>query len=507
MSDPAPAEQAVALAEGAEAGAAVADLASGAARGAAVTLSGQALRIVLQFAGVVVLARLLRPHDYGLLAVVVVVVGVGEIFRDFGLSNAAIQARTLSTAQRDGLLWVNAAIGLVLTGLAVAVAPLVALVFDADALRPMVQACAVTFAFNGLATQYRADLTRRMRFARLVSCDIAGQAIGLSLGIALAAGGAGYWALVAQLTGQSAATLVALVLVAGWLPGRPRRGAGLGSFLRLGKNLAFSTIVNYASNNLDTVTIALRLGPVPLGVYNRGFSLLMSPLNQLRSPATTVALPVLSRLQDDHARAGEYLKRGQLAFGYTVCATLAITAGGSVPIVRLVLGERWSAVAPVLTFLAIAGASTMLAFVGFWVYVARGLGGQLLRYTMVTAVLQSICVVGGSWWGVNGVAAGFMTAAIIEWPLSLCWLSRLTVIPLGDLLRAAVRITAGGAAAGVASWGVTQLRDDPAAPVNVALCAAAGLAVYALAAALVPAVRRDLGSVAQLARRMAQRSA
>ena len=116
MSEPPPAEQAVALAEGAEAGAAVTDLASGAARGAAVTLSGQALRIVLQFAGVVVLARLLRPHDYGLLAVVVVVVGIGEIFRDFGLSNAAIQARTLSTAQRDVLLWVNAAIGVVLTG-------------------------------------------------------------------------------------------------------------------------------------------------------------------------------------------------------------------------------------------------------------------------------------------------------------------------------------------------------------------------------------------------------
>jgi PST family polysaccharide transporter len=220
-----------------------------------------------------------------------------------------------------------------------------------------------------------------------------------------------------------------------------------------------------------------------------------------------VALPVLSRLQDDHARAGEFIKRGQLAFGYTICAALAITAGGSGPIVQLVLGGRWSAVAPVLTFLAIAGASTMLAFVGFWVYVSRGLGAQLLRYTMATAVLQSVCVVGGSWWGVDGVAAGFMTAAIIEWPLSLCWLSRLTSIPLGDLLRAAARITACGAAAGTAAWGVTQLPADPAAPVNVLFCAAAGVAVYLLAAVLVPAVRRDLRAVALVARKMAARGA
>jgi PST family polysaccharide transporter len=498
-------EQVQAAAADPVAGVEPADLAAGAARGAAVTLSGQALRIALQFAGVVVLARLLRPQDYGLLAIVVVVVTVGEVFRDFGLSTAAISARTLTRAQRDGLLWINAAIGVALSGIAIAVAPLLALIFDQHALRPMVQASAVTFVCNGLATQYRADLTRRMRFGRLVSCDVAGQAIGLTLGIVLAAGGAGYWALVAQLTGQSAATLVALVLLAGWLPGRPRRGAGLRPLLRFGRNLAFSTMLSYAAGNVDTVTIALRFGAGPLGLYNRGFALLMSPLNQLRSPATTVALPVLSRLQDDHARAGEYLKRGQLAFGYTICAALAVTAGGSAPIVRLVLGERWAAVAPVLRFLAIAGASTMLAFVGFWAYVSRGLGAQLLRYTMVTALLQLVCVVGGSWWGVDGVAGGFMVAAIIEWPLSLCWLSRLTVIPLGDLLRGAARITACGAAAGSAAWAATRLSADPAARVNVVLCAAAGGTVYLLAAVLVPAVRRDLRSVALLARRMAGR--
>jgi PST family polysaccharide transporter len=486
-------------------GVAPVDLATGAARGAAVTLTGQALRITLQFTGVVVLARLLRPHDYGLLAIVVVVVTVGEVFRDFGLSNAAIQARTLTPAQRDGLLWVNAAIGLALTGVVIAIAPLLALIFDQHSLRPMVQVSAVTFACNGLATQYRADLTRRMRYARLVSCDVTGQAIGLALGIALAAAGAGYWALVAQLAGQAAGTLVALVLLAGWLPGPPRRNVGLRPLLRFGKNLAFSTMLSYAAGNVDTVTIALRFGAGPLGIYNRGFALLMSPLNQLRSPATAVALPVLSRLQDDTARAGEYIKRGQLAFGYTICAALAVVAGGSAPIVRLVLGDRWTAVSPVLRFLAIAGASTMLAFVGFWVYVSRGLSVQLLRYTMMTAVLQAVCVIGGSWWGVDGVAGGFMVAAIIEWPLSLCWLARITVIPLGDLLRAAARITACGLAAGCAAWAVTQLRADPAERINVLLCAVAGVAVYALAGLLVPAVRRDLQSVGVLARRMAAR--
>jgi PST family polysaccharide transporter len=484
------------------AGAAAVALGVGAARGAAVTVSGQAFRIVLQFAGVVVLARLLGPHDYGLLAIVVVVVGVGEIVRDFGLSNAAIAARTLSIVQRDVLFWVNAAIGVALTGVAIAAAPLIAAGFGQHELRPMVQASAVTFAFNGLATQYRADLTRRMHFARLVASDVVGQAAGLALGIALAAAGAGYWALVAQLAGQAAATLVVLVVLAGWLPGPPRRGADIRNIVHLGKNLTLANIVGYAANNVDTVTIALRLGAVPLGIYNRGFSLLMTPLNQLRSPTTTVALPVLSRLEDDHVRAGEYVKRAQLAFGYTICAGLAIMAGAAVPVVHLVLGSRWAAVAPVLALLAIGGAVTTIAYVGFWVYLSRGLGSQLLRYTTFGAVLQAGCIIGGSTWGINGVAGGFMVASILKWPVSLIWLSRLTHLPLADLLAGAARIVACGSAAGVAAWAVTQVRPDSAAAANVLLCGLAGLAVYALAVALVPSVRRDFAAVKLMIRRM-----
>ena len=133
-------------------------LAQRAARGAGVTLVGQGVRIVLQTATVAVLARLLDPHDYGLLAMVLVIVGIGEIFRDFGLSNAAIQAKTLkSVEQRDALFWVNSVIGLVLTAIVFAGAPLAAWAFGQPNLLHITQVLAFTFIINGLATQYRAD--------------------------------------------------------------------------------------------------------------------------------------------------------------------------------------------------------------------------------------------------------------------------------------------------------------------------------------------------------------
>ncbi|HEX2083580.1 MAG TPA: oligosaccharide flippase family protein, partial [Xanthomonadaceae bacterium] len=85
-----------------------------AAGGALVTMGGQLLKIAVQFGGVVLLARLLTPRDYGLVTMVLAIVCVGEVLRDFGLSSAAIQARHLSRAQRDNLFWINTAIGCVL---------------------------------------------------------------------------------------------------------------------------------------------------------------------------------------------------------------------------------------------------------------------------------------------------------------------------------------------------------------------------------------------------------
>ena len=481
-------------------------LANRAARGAAVTLVGQVARMVLQLGAVVVLARLLAPRDYGLLAMVLVVVGIGEIFRDFGLTNAVLRAPVITPAEQRGLFWVSTAIGFGLSVIVFAGAPLVAAVFGQPPLVAMTRVLSLTFLINGLAAQYRADLTRRLRYAQLAISDVAGQAAGLGVAIALAADGAGRWALVVQQLVALTTMLVLVAAFAGWWPGLPRRRSGVGHFVRLGSNLAATTFVYYIGNNLDTITIGLRFPSSSLGLYNRGFQLLMTPLNQLRVPATDVALPVFARLGDDYARAAEYLKRGQLAFGYTIVPAMAAVVGAAGPIVAVLLGPRWTGVTPILALLAVAAACQTLAYIGFWVYVSRGLATQLFRYTVLTLFLQLVCITVGSIWGVVGVAAGYASAAVLEWPLSLMWLSRLTPIPVGALMAAAGRILgcavpAGAVAAAVAA-GLRSTSEVLAAVVAVV----AVVLAYAVAALVSVTVRSDLRAVGDFTRRMARRS-
>jgi O-antigen/teichoic acid export membrane protein len=473
-----------------------------AARGAAITMIGQGARIVLQLASVVVLARLLTPVDYGLLALVLVVVGIGEIFRDFGLSTAAVQAKHLSRGQQDALFWTNTGLGVTLTVLVFLLAGPIADAWNRPPLFHMLQVLSLTFTINGLSTQYRAHLNRQLSFGWLSISDVGGQAGGLVVGIVCASLGAGYWSLVAQQLAQVFVVLVLLAIGSRWLPHWPRGDRDIRSLVKMGAHFGATQGLYYVMNNLDTVTIGIRFSPTALGVYNRGFQAISTPLNQLRAPATTVAVPVLSRLHDDPKRAGQYLVRGQLALGYTLVAGLAIAAGAARPVVAVLLGSRWTEAVPIVAFLAIAGCMSTLSFVGLWVYLARGMARQLMQYTAVSLVLQLICIVGGSQWGVNGVAAGYAVAAALEWPLSLWWLSRRTEIPLGELTAGATRITVCGTLAGLAAFGISEVGSGWTSILQALVALLAGAAVYGVLALVSTRVRADLVIVAHLARRM-----
>ena len=476
-----------------------------AARGAIVILGAQGVRIVVQVLSVVVLSRLLSPRDYGLIAMVLAVIGVADVFRDLGLSTAAVQARSLTEVQRSNLFWINTALGLALGAAAFAVAPLLSVVYGQPELTDIARVLALTFVLNGIATQYRADLNRRLLFARLAVADIVSPIAGLGAGVAMAMAGAGYWSLVGQQLAQYVVMMVVVVGAGRWLPGRPDRSAPMGGLLRFGWNMVGVQLIGYTAKNVDSLTIGTRFGAESLGVYNRAFQLLMTPLGQLRGPTTQVALPVLASLQDDSRRYAEYLRRGQLALGFSFVAGLGLVVGAATPITEVFLGEQWGSVPPLLRFLALAGIFDTLAFVGYWVYLSRGLTSQLLRYASFEAAVRLVCILVGSTWGVTGVAAGYALSPALTWPISLWWLSRMAPIPVRDLMAGALRIlvVAGGVAAGSATC--AHLLADRPAWLSLVAAVAGGAAVYGLLCAVLPPLRRDLVSVVDLVRLAARR--
>lgn len=475
-----------------------------AARGAMVTVAAQGVKIMLQVVGVVVLARLLSPGDYGLVAMVTAIIGVAEIFRDFGLSTAAIQAKTLSRAQRDNLFWINTGAGAAFTLLTFFAAPLVALLYHRPELVGLTHVLAFVFVLNGMGTQYRADLTRRLRFSKLATVEIAGPAVALTVAIVAALNGAGFWALAVQQLTLSLVLLIGNGSSAGWIPRLPRR-APMKDLFKFGWQLAGSLFVGYLANNVDSLTIGTRFGANSLGLYNRAFQLLMTPLGQLRAPTTKVALPVLSRLRGDHEGSNTYIQRGQAALGLTLVAGLGVVIGAAEPITSIFLGRQWLSVEPILRLMAAAGTFQSLAYVGMWIYLAHGLTKQLLQYTLISVTIKVACILIGSHWGVIGVAWGYALAPALAWPLSFWWLSTKTFVNVRPLFAGAGRISLLTAMLALGSYAGSELASPWGRWAQLPAGVLAAAIVYALAYLLIPVYRREISGVLEIVHKGLQR--
>lgn len=392
--------------------------------------AGQVVRIVIQFASVLILARLLDPSSFGLIAMVTVVIGIAEVVRDFGLAPAAIQAKSLSTAQRSNLFWINLCIGIFLAITVSLLGRPIGDLYDDERVPGIMYCLSSVFVINAVSTQYRAGLSRELKFGALALSEILGQAAGLLVAVILAMAGAGYWAIVGQQISQAMILAVAVILAGKWWPKPYHRDAPVRNLLSYGSNLLGTQLLVYVSSNIDTFLIGMRYGPNILGFYNRAFQMIVLPLNQINSPATRVALPVLARIQDDRQTFDRYLIKGQVCLSWVVIPVFLFAAINSDAVVDMLLGDGWGVVAPIFTVLAIGGVFQTLSYATYWVFLARGLTGSNLRFALTTRAGMIGLIALGSIWGVSEVAIAYATSLALIWITGLIWIRNAAEAPV-----------------------------------------------------------------------------
>lgn len=483
----------------------MATLGDTAARGAGVVLGTQLARVGLQFASMVVLARLLTPEDFGLVAMVTAVIGIAEMIKDFGLSTAAVQAQDLTDGERTNLFWANLGLGTAAGLAAAAAGPLIVAGYHEPRLGPIVWALSGVFVISGANTQYRSDLMRRMRYRQLATSDIVSQLVAILVAAALAVGGAGLWALVAQQITLAVVALVMNVISVRWLPSWPHRDVPLRRFFRFGGGVLGTHLLAYLMRSVAAMAIGARLGATSLGYYNRAYQLLMTPLQQIDAPMTAVVLPTLSRVADDEEAFPRYVARVQLLACYGTGVLLAVAAGLATPLTLVMFGERWLPVAPVFAVLAMGGVFRTLGTVSYWIFLAKGLTGPQLRQDMLARPVMIVIMLAGLPWGLIGVAYGHLVAFFLYWVVAYLNVGRRTGVAVRPLFVTASRaVLLVSAPAGVAAAAVTGRLELPAL-IELVLGGLAGLAVIAAVAALVRPVRRDLVGVLAVGRRALRR--
>jgi O-antigen/teichoic acid export membrane protein len=408
-------------------------------RGGSARVAALATNFLLRVGSLAVLARLLDPKDFGLLGMVTAFTGVLSLFRDFGLSAAAIQQAEITEEQSSTLFWINILVGAGLTAIAILLAPVVAMLYHEPRLFWITSVVAIGFLINGAGVQHSTILQRQMRFTTLACIDLGSLIISASIAIGAAVAGYGYWALVAMTVSLPLTGTLGLWLASAWIPGAPRRGIGIRSMMRFGGTLTLNGLVLYVASNFEKVLLGRFWGAESLGIYGRAYQLIRIPTDNLNSAVGEVAFSALSRIQDDRSRLRSYFLKGySLVLGFTVSITIACALFAD-DIVLVLLGPKWKEAAPIFRLLA----PTMLIFaitnpLG-WLLNSIGLVGRGLKIALVIAPLMVASYLIGLPYGPKGVAFAYSAVTMLWVVPVIVWAVHGTAISFRDVLRVTTR--------------------------------------------------------------------
>ncbi len=475
--------------------------------GLAWSAAGNAFLYLARFSAAVVLARLLVPADFGLVAMAVAVIGFLQVLTREGFDAALVHRPEADDRALCSAFWGGLALGCALAALGVAAAPWVAAFYGEPGVAPLVRILSLHFVLDSLGLVPRALLRRSLDFRAITLVDGSAHASAGLLAIALALVGFGVWSLAAQSLLAGALAAAAYWGRTIWRPRAAPDLAALRELVGYSRNVWASNTLGYAVRNLDDVLIGRFLGPVALGLYGRAYRLMLLPLRTVSDTCTQVMFPSLSALRGDRERVRAIYLRMVAAIA-TVSAPLAVGLFVVADdLVLALLGSSWAETIPLVRILCLLGLTqSVLSTVGI-VYRSQGRPDLELRVGLVLKAVLVVGIVSGLPWGVTGVAAGYAAASLVN-TLPCAWFpGRLIGVGLGDFGRA-VRGPIGCALVmGAAVFALRQALPTSWLPVaRLPLEVACGALVYA---ALVMALRlpaaREMAELWRRRRGAAQR--
>lgn len=403
-------------------------------RGGGLTLVSQGAKVLVQLTSTVVLARLLSPEEFGLVAMVIAVTTFAGIFRDLGLSAAAIQRKDLTADQQSNLFWLNIIVGAILTLLISAISPLVVWFYGREELLWVTIALSLNFVISSVGAQHSAHIIREMKFGTKAAIDIIVALVTLVGTVFFAYIGLSYWALVWGRLIGAALNVLLFCCFSGFRPSLPSMGTEMRELINFGAHVTSSGFINYFSRNLDNVLIGKFIGAEALGVYGRAYQLMMFPIINLRAPIQAVAFPAMSRLEptSDDFRA-YYSQIVRVLAWLTMPAMMCIFLCAS-DLVHIVLGESWAAVVPIISTLALVGFIQPVSSLRGLVMLSAGYVKRQLKANLFTAIIVCIAFLIGLKWGTVGVAGAYAAAVfLIAIPMHVYCCSG-TAVTLSDFI-------------------------------------------------------------------------
>ena len=394
----------------------------------------------VQFLIAVILARLLLPEQFGLIAMLTIFMAVAQSLVNSGFGSALIQKQDANHLDECSIFFFTILVGFLVTGILFLSAPWIAAFYQVSHLTTLARVLSLNLIINAFGIVHITLLTKRIDFKTQMKIGIIATALSGSIGVTMAYQGYGVWSLVAQSIGGNLFRATLLWFFLPWRPTWIFSWVALRSMFSFGSKLLFSGLLDTIYNNLYLVVIGKMFSATDLGYYTRAQQTQQLPVDSLYSTVGRVTFPIFSSMQDDKAR----LKRGtRKALTTLVTVNFPLMIGLAVvakPLVLVLLTDKWLPCVPYLQLLCMAGLLYPLHAINLNVLIAQGRSDlffrlEIYKKAMITA---AICL---TWrWGILALIYGQIATSVIAYYMNSYYTGKLLSYPVEEQLKDIVPI-------------------------------------------------------------------
>ena len=399
-------------------------------------VAARAINVFVQLASTILLARLLSPHDYGLVAIVFALVGFAPMLIDLGSSDASVQRTHIEHVDVSTLFCLNLAVGLILTVLLIGVSPFIASLYGDPALTGIAIASSLFLVATALSAQHYALMRRAMQFRRIAIIEIVASVVSCLVALGMAYTGWGYWALVAKAILAPVLSAVGAWASCPWRPGRPRLTPAVRELLGFGLGVTGFTLTDNVARSADRIVLGYFYGAGSLGYFQNAFLLYDNVLGLLTQPLHNVAISGLSKLKNEVAELKRSWAAALSSLSFLSCLGFAGLAVTAQDLVVLLLGQKWEPAGPLLAIFAVRGIAHVAERTLGWLHVAAGRSDRWMRWGFFSALFQLAALLAGLPFGLVGVVTAHALATFCLFLPALLYAGRPFGISTKDILGA-----------------------------------------------------------------------
>jgi len=428
------------------------DLGRRALRGGIVLLAMQYGNGVLQMAASIILARLLVPEDFGLVAIITVVTSLAPMLVDFGLGEATAQRTRITPNQISSLFWFSTAIGVTATVVLAACSPLIAMIFREPRLGPIASFAAITFALTGVSSQHMALLRRTMQFGAIARIQVSSTFVGVVVAISMANCGYGYWALVLRPITNVLCVAFGAWTLCRWRPGFPVFDGQVKSMIRFGLHVVGFAVAYNLAKAVDRLGLGLFYRPDVVGYYQNATALYEYSILLAFGQITAVGSASLSKLQSDPLVLRQRYEAALSALAFFMMPIAAILSVTGQDVTVLLLGEKWQVAGSLLSIIALRGIFQVVEGSQAWLHLSLGKPSRWQNWGFLTLGVQAVALLGGLPFGAEGVAAASVVACVLLAVPSISYAGRPIGIDAAVVIRTVGRQLIGAIVTVAAGW-------------------------------------------------------